>query len=143
MARHVKYSEFRDRIDIEAFEEAIGFAPLYRNGDNDVGYCLFPENHQHGDTTGKFAIHREKRVWNCFVCDGGDLVSLVMLVRNCDSGEAVDWLYQFAVGDTRTDDEFADYLVDMLSDEEQTKTRLPYFNKRVLERFSDVLAIQS
>ena len=134
----LKYSEFRDQLDIDAIEEAIGFEPLYESRGNDVGYCPFPENHTHGDTTGKFAIHRERKVWNCFVCGGGDLASLVMLLRNTEYDEAITWLFQFASGeDRRSDHEFVSYMVGLLSDEEKSQTMLPWFNPRVLDRFSD------
>jgi hypothetical protein len=63
--RRLRYSEFCERIDVDAFEEAIGWAPESQQGDNDVGFCLWPENHKNGDTTGKFGIHREKRIYNC------------------------------------------------------------------------------
>jgi CHC2 zinc finger len=134
----LRYSEFRNRIDIDAFEDAIGFIPLYERRGNDTGYCLFPENHKHGDTTGKFAIHREKKVWGCYVCGGGDLVSLVMLVKNMEYDDAITWLFQFASGvETQSDSDFVSYMVGLLDDKEKSKTMLPWFHPRVLERFND------
>lgn len=65
----LRYSEFQDRIDIDAFEEAIGFVPISSSRGNDTGHCVFPENHAHGDSTGKFAIHRDKKVYNCVTGD--------------------------------------------------------------------------
>lgn len=60
-----RYYDFVDDLDLEAFYDAIGFEPINHIKDNDIGYCLFPGNHANGDTTGKFAIHREKKVYNC------------------------------------------------------------------------------
>src|SRR4051812_48300346 len=61
----VKYSEFVDLLDVESLMSDIGFEPLHvDNRGNYVGYCLWPENHTNGDTTGKFAIHPEKKVYN-------------------------------------------------------------------------------
>ena len=79
MPNRVKYSQFVDRLDVNALCEAIGFEPEYEDArGNLVGYCIWPENHSHGDTTGKFAIHPEKKVYNCYVCGGGSLLSLIM-----------------------------------------------------------------
>jgi hypothetical protein len=64
-----RYSDFVNRIDLDAFEEAIGFDPFSNERGEDIGYCIFPEAHTHGDTSGKFAINREKRVWNCVTGD--------------------------------------------------------------------------
>lgn len=132
-----RYHDFAEDIDIDALEAAIGFEPFTHDRGNDIGYCLWPENHTHGDTTGKFAIHRDKGVYNCFVCGGGDLLSLAMELYDFDVDEATDWLLQFAQHDMRTDAEFTDYLLKMLGDVEERTSRMPYFNQRVLDRFKD------
>jgi hypothetical protein len=81
------YSEFAHQINLESFYEGIEWIPEWDDGKgNDVGFCPDPwELHKNGDTTGKFAIHRDKRVYNCWVCGGGSLLSLVMALK----GEAV------------------------------------------------------
>lgn len=130
------YSEFSERIDMDAFEAAIDFDVLERKGDNDIGHC--PDIwglHKNGDSTGKFAIHREKRVYNCWVCDGGSILSLVMEKFQWDVDEATEWLRQFAQGDMRTDGEFMDYYFELLEDSDRRVATMPYFNERVLERF--------
>lgn len=135
----LRYSEFKHRIDVDAFERAVGFEPLGDDGrGNDVGHCLFPQNHQHGDSTGKFAIHRDKLVYNCWVCGGGSLLSLAMELFDMDVDDATYWIYQFTQGtDDRTDIEFRDYLLEMLEDVEERDETMPYFNERVLERYTD------
>jgi len=137
----LRYSDFWDRIDIDAFEEGIGWSPEYQDGDNDIGFCVFPENHSHGDTTGKFAIHREKRVYNCWVCGGGSLLSLAMETQNMDVDEATTWLYTMVEGDRRDDREFIDDFLDAFNDVQVRTNTLPYFNDRVLERFNDPIAL--
>jgi hypothetical protein len=133
----LRYSQFWDRINIDAFEEAIGFNPEYQRGDNDVGFCLWPENHSHGDTTGKFAIHRELRLYNCYVCGGGDLLSLVMELHDVDQETATAWLYQFCEEDMRSDAAFVDDFMASFEDVQRRVDTLPYFNQRVLDQFSD------
>lgn len=133
----LRYSEFWHRINVDAFEEAIGFEVIEERNDNDVGYCLFPDNHANGDTTGKFGIHREKRVYNCFVCGGGDFLSLVVELRDCDVDEATEWLYQFCEDDTRSDDEFVDEFLASFEDVERRIETLPFFNERVLDKWMD------
>lgn len=136
MAR-IKYSDFSDRLDVGAIEDAIGFEVLETdfNG-NDVGHCLFPQNHSHGDTTGKFAIHPEGKVYNCWVCGGGSLLSLIMELYDLDSESAEDWLRPYAVGDERGDTEFVDDFLNLFAaDSEKRGTSLPYFNPRVLRQW--------
>jgi DNA primase len=130
-----RYSEFKYDLDLDAFYEAINFSVMYSDGPNDIGQCVFPQNHKNGDTTGKFAIHREKLVYNCFVCGGGSLLSLVMELYNLNVEGATSWLRQFAQGDTRDDLEFQNYLLAMLEDVEQRVESIPYFNARVLDQF--------
>lgn len=133
--RKLRYEDFADRINVDAFEEAIGFSPEYERNGNDVGYCLWPENHANGDTTGKFAIHREDKVYNCYVCGGGSLLSLAMETQDMDVEDAVHWLYQFCEEDMRSDSEFVDEFLSAFEDVQERISSLPYFNARVLERF--------
>lgn len=132
----VKYSQFADRIDVEELMSAIEFSPEYEDAHgNYVGYCMWPENHSHGDTTGKFAIHPEKKVYNCYVCGGGSLLSLVMELYSVDSESAEDYLRQFA-GDSRNDAEFVDqFLAAFANDAEQRVETMPFFNPRVIAKY--------
>jgi DNA primase len=136
MNRTHRYADFSEEIDLDALYSTIGFEVLDTDGLNDVGHCMFPENHSNGDTTGKFAIHREKKVYNCWVCGGGSLLSLVMEIQNCGTEAATDFLLQFAQHDMRSDAEFTDYLLDLLDDVEHRVERMPYFNDRVLKQFN-------
>ena len=132
----VKYSQFEDRIDVPELCNAIGFNPEYEdNRGNLVGYCLWPDNHANGDTTGKFAIHPEKKVYNCYVCGGGSLLSLVMELYSWDSETAEDYLRQFA-GDARDDVEFVeDFLNAFAKDAERRVETMPFYNPRVLAKY--------
>jgi hypothetical protein len=131
----VRYSEFKDQIDLDAFEEAIGFIPLSSDRGWDNGHCIWPENHAHGDTTGKFGIHRDRQTYNCFKCGGGSLLSLVMELYDFGTEQATEWLYKFAKGgSSRSDSEWRDHLLGLLDEEERVE-RMPFFNERVLERF--------
>lgn len=137
MSKRPRYHEFIDDIDLDAFYAEIGFDVLDSDDKgNDTGYCIFKDNHANGDTTGKFAIHREMKVYNCWVCGGGSLLSLVMELYDWDTETATDWLAQFAYHDTRSDAEFTQYLLEMLADVEQRVEKMPYFNPRVLEKFN-------
>ena len=135
--RHaLHYLKFADDLNVDAVEEALGFNVIDHHKGEDQGYCLFPENHSHGDTTGKMAINREKKVFHCWVCGGGSLLSLAMEVMDLDEEEATEWLYQFAHGDVRSDSEFLEDFIDLLNRYEAKRDdRLPFFNERVLQRF--------
>jgi DNA primase len=132
----VKYSQFEHRIDVDELISDLGFSPEYEdNRGNYVGYCMWPENHSNGDTTGKFAIHPDKKVYNCYVCGGGSLLSLVMELKSWDSETAEDYLRQFA-GDQRDDVEFLEgFLNAFAKDAENRAETLPFFNPRVLEKY--------
>lgn len=133
-----RYREFKYDIDIDAFESAIGFEPSEQRGNNDIGQC--PDVwglHKHGDTTGKFAIHRDERLYNCWVCGGGSILSLTMEMYEMDVDEATEWLRQFAIGDVRSDAEFVDDFLDLLEDTERRVATMPFFNERVLDKFND------
>jgi hypothetical protein len=135
MTTKLRYSDYAQRINVDALEEAIGFEVIRHDRGNDIGHCIFPENHKTGDSTGKFAIERDEKLYNCFVCGGGTLLSLAMESQNMDVDEATKWLYQFTHGEHQTDDEFVDDLILMLEDAEKRVETMPYFNQRVLERF--------
>jgi DNA primase len=139
--RMARYSEFAHRIDLAVFYDAIGFVPISHDRGEDRGHCLFPENHKNGDTSGKFAINRDKLVYNCWACGGGDLLSLTMQLYEWDVDEATEWLHQFTHSDLRTNDDFADELLLKLEDQDKkiVKEPMPYFNARVLERFDGPL----
>lgn len=136
MAQRRKYSRFADRIDVDAFEQAIGFDAVEGTGDEDTGYCFDWFNlHTHGDTTGKLSLNREKRVYNCWVCGGGSFLDLAMLQMDMDSEDATDWLYQF-VDSEESEDESADRLKGKLyKQEEREETVLPFFNPHALDRW--------
>lgn len=134
----LRYSHFADRIDVDALEEALGIDPIdHPNPNEDRCYCPLPWNsHSNGDTTGKFSINRDKKVYNCWVCGGGSLLDLAMAIRNEDMEPATKWLHQFASHD-ETDEEFLDELDRLLADPADRQPTMPYFNDRALDRFSD------
>lgn len=136
-----KYSNFATRIDVDAFEEAISYEVLYQKENSkseleDIGHCPDPwEMHKTGDSTGKFAINREKRMYNCWVCGGGTLLSLAMAVNDFDEQEALEWLYQFTKVEEQTDDDFVSEIEAILHIEKKSKPVWPYFNANVTNKW--------
>lgn len=135
MPREQRYSEFFHLIDVDAFEEAIDFEYIETDANgNDVGHCPDPWGmHKNGDTTGKFAIHREKKVFNCWVCGGGTLLSLAMALWDLAEPDAVARLWQLAA--EPTDERFEEEIDDLLRDERRREPIAPWFNEHVLDRF--------
>jgi DNA primase len=134
----LRYQNFVNRIDIDALEQYIGFEPLRHHNGNDIGYCIWPENHSHGDTTGKFSIHRDKKVYGCWVCGGGSLLSLIMEYEKCDMDTATEILYRFTRNSEETQESIRERLKAQLHSQNEPppkKTPLPYFNPRVLDQF--------
>lgn len=142
MGRH-RYSDFSSRIDVDAFEEAIDFQFIENDGKgNDVGYCPDVWSlHKNGDQTGKFAIHREKRVYNCWVCGGGTLLSLAMDLKGFSEDEAIDWLQQFLT--EQSDEAFESEIDVLLLDERRRDPILPWFNDKVLLKWEEHIAEQA
>lgn len=133
--RERHYSEYSPRIDVDEFEESIEFQFIEEDGKgNDVGYCPDPWGmHKHGDSTGKFAIHREKKVFNCWVCGGGTLLSLGMAVWDMSEDEAINKLLKMC-GEP-SDERFEDEIEQLLREDETKRHRnLPYFNEHVLDQ---------
>jgi len=137
----IKYSEFVKTLDVDAFENAIGFEPIGQNPDGEnYGQCPDPWGlHKHGDRTGKFSINRNKKVFNCFVCGGGTLVSLSMAIRDCSEDDAVNWLRQFVSKSDQTNEGFyeeIDNILDVVT-RRQEKEALPWFNNNVLLKWKE------
>jgi DNA primase len=129
------YFDIVQDIDVDEFENAIGFEPMGHNeSGEDWGQCPDPWSlHKHGDRTGKFAINREKKVYNCFVCGGGNLLSLTMAIRNCEESEAVEWLRQFASKAFQSDEDFLNEIDRlMVQKDREEESALPWFNANVL-----------
>jgi DNA primase len=134
MGAKLRYSDFGHRVDIDELVDALGL-DLREDGAELRGHCPLPYGaHKNGDTTGKFSINREKRIYGCWVCGGGNLLDLVMAMQDLDPEPATKWMYQFA-NHEETDEEFMDELDRLLSDPAEQVTPIPYFNERVLDRF--------
>lgn len=130
----LRYGEFESLIDLDQLYEVVGFSPERTQGSWDQGYCIFPDNHANGDTTGKFGINRDERIYNCWVCGGGDLLSLAMeLHPEFNVDDATHWLHQFTRG--VSEDKFLDEFEKDLADVEKRAATLPYFNERILDKW--------
>jgi len=133
-----QYLEIIKTLDIDDFENAIGFEPNGRTDHGeDWGHCPDPwRMHRHGDRTGKFSINRDKKVFNCFVCGGGTLLSLTMAIRDCTEDQAIEWLWQFSSKANQTNEGFIDEIDKILSIPEKEETlSLPWFNQNVLTQW--------
>jgi len=133
--RELRYSQYVDDIDLDALYDALGWTPFENRRGEDVGHC--PDlwgMHKHGDTTGKFAINRDKKVFHCWVCGGGNLLSLVMEWEHFDMEEATEWLYQFAQGG-RTGEVMKDIDALYARLQEHRADTIPHFNVHVLDQF--------
>ena len=131
----MNYHDIVDDIDIDEFELAIGFEPMGNNeSGEDYGRCPDPWGlHKHGDTTGKFSINRHKKVYNCFVCGGGTLLTLTMAIYDYDKDEATKWLAQFVSRAYQSNENFIEEIDRMFVKRAPKKENvLPYFNDKVL-----------
>jgi DNA primase len=135
VSNKLRYSDFAHRIDIDALVNELGIDFIEDDGVEMRAFCPLPYNaHTNGDTTGKFSLNRDKRIYGCWVCGGGNLLSLAMSMKDLDPEPATKWLYQFASHE-ETDEEFEEHLAELLSDPEDRQPIIPYFNERVLEKW--------
>ncbi|WP_028058397.1 toprim domain-containing protein [Candidatus Solirubrobacter pratensis] len=143
-----RYKDFASRIDVEEVILALGILEEREEGRNKhgepeyVGQCPDPWSlHSNGDTTGKFALNPGRKVYNCWVCGGGSLLSLTMAMLDLDPDEATDWLIQYAdenreVSDERFLDEIDSLLAQLTPSRKQDET-LPYYNANILRKWED------
>ena len=136
VASHLKWDDIYPRIDWEKLYDELGWEPIYTRGDEDKGYCLMPQNHTHGDSTGKLAINRAKGLYNCWVCGGGTVVQLVSAVRSLSAQDSLKYLSQFVDSSTKeSTDEFTTRVARLLAKETESPRRVspPVFNPNVLK----------
>ncbi len=141
-----RYRDFSPRIDVEAFLRDNGVLEDFDLRTNKqgqvemVGQCPDPWSlHKHGDTTGKFAVNVDKKVYNCFVCGGGSLLSLAMAVRDEPVEVATEHLRIYA-GDERakSDDQWANdmyAMLDQLVAQPEPTDTMPWFNRHDLSKY--------
>jgi DNA primase len=122
------------RIDYDLLYADLDWEPVQSNGPEDKGYCFYPwQMHKHGDTTGKLAINRDKGVYNCWVCGGGTLPTLISALKDCSYEDAVAYLFSFAASDKASPQEFYEKVAGLLEPVKIVEKTLPYFNPDVLE----------
>lgn len=124
-------------LDWDALYIDLGWEPREVSGPEDKGYCLDPwQMHKNGDTTGKLAINRDKGVYNCWVCGGGTIVSLVMEVKQISYREAVRYLSRFVNAfHKESEADFRERVEHLLADTKQEKKPTPIFNATVLDQW--------
>lgn len=127
-----RYSDFAQRLNVEALLDDLGFEQKYEKDDELVGHCFDPWGlHKNGDTTGKLGVNTEKKVYNCWVCGGGSLLDLVMAVKGVPEEDGIDYLYSF-VESNQSDDSFLSDIDRILSEAKREQKALPFFNENVL-----------
>lgn len=135
--RSLRWSDLVQGIDYEALYQDLNWVPLSSTGPEDKGYCLDPwKIHKNGDRTGKLAINRDKGVYNCWVCGGGTIHSLIMEVKSLDHDEALTYLTRFVNAHYKeSSSEFYARVSRLLSDGEDTDRPFPIFNFRVIDKW--------
>lgn len=137
-SRKLRYSELAQFIDYDALYADLGWEPQSSHNQEDKGYCLMPGNHKSGDSTGKLAINRDKGVYNCWVCGGGTMLSLVMELKGLDEQDGIQYLSRFINAyQKESAEDFYARIARMIQDPEPEDKPLPHFNERVLDRFED------
>jgi hypothetical protein len=145
MRREHRYKDFAPRIDVDALLADHNLLLDYHEKENKrgeieyVGQCPDPWGlHKHGDTTGKFALNVDKKVYNCFVCGGGSLMALTMAVLDLDADAAIDVLLSYADDTKKTDTQWMDdidRILGQLGQDPFEEEVLPYFNVHLLDKW--------
>jgi hypothetical protein len=122
------------RIDYDLLYADLDWEPVQSNGPEDKGYCFDPwQMHKHGDTTGKLAINRDKGVYNCWVCGGGTLPTLVAAVKGVTYEEARAYILSYGSPSKASPQEFYQKVAGLLEHEEPVRESRPRFNSAVIE----------
>lgn len=136
--RSLRYNDFQSQIDYDLLYADLEWEPQHSSGAEDKGFCLDPwQMHKNGDTTGKLAINRDKGVYNCWVCGGGTILSLVMEVKGLTDKEATAYLYEFTRKDKVSPQEFYEKVQRLLTVEEKVSKPFPHFNNKVVDQWVD------
>lgn len=88
---HLKYH--LDPMDII---EGLGLDYSHESGNWLMCHCPFTNNHSNGDQNASFGLNKDSLNYNCFVCGGGSLISLVMWQLGKSHAEAVSWLNEMS-----------------------------------------------
>lgn len=134
-----KWDDIYPRLDWEKLYDDLGWEVKYSRGDEDKGYCLLPQNHTHGDRTGKLAINRAKGVYNCWVCGGGTVASLVATIRGDNLTNTLKYLSQFVDSSMKeSTDEFTTRIARLLDEEAEVSRSVssPVFNTSILANWN-------
>lgn len=133
----IDWRQFYSGLDYDALYADLGWSPTTTIGSEDKGYCLDPwKFHKHGDRTGKLAINRDKGVYNCWVCGGGTILSLVMEVKGFEYEGAIEYLTRYITAYTKeSSDEFQVRVAKLLAYGKHVDRPIPIFNSRVLDRY--------
>lgn len=139
--RKIDWFAFYDSVDFDALYINLGWTPVSNTGTEDKGYCLDPwKLHKHGDRTGKLAINRAKGVYNCWVCGGGTILTLIMEVKGLDFDGAIEYLSRFINAfHKESTEEFHARISRLLDNVKNVNRPLPVFNDQVLTKFTDAV----
>lgn len=92
-------------------------------------------NHSHGDRNPSMQVNEDKLVWNCFVCGGGDITRLVMIVTNCTEEEAITWLEEHSDLAPSAPDVFSDEIERILAKHQEQLEPLPNYPPDLLFQY--------
>jgi DNA primase len=74
-------------IDVENLIDQLSIGPFTRAGDELTMSCPLP-SHGGVDNNPSFSINESKKVYNCFICGGGDLADLVAKLKGVSRDNA-------------------------------------------------------
>lgn len=131
----INWTEFYQALDFDALYQDLDWEPL-PIGIEDKGQCLDPwKLHKNGDRTGKLAINRKKGVYNCWVCGGGTVLTLVMEVKGLNHDEGIEYLSRFIGFSEESIEEFHARISRLLNYAKTSDVPPPIFNKKIIGRW--------
>lgn len=136
----VDWEDIKDSIDFGDVVNGLGVSLLEQKGHEHSAHCPLP-SHPGADRSPSFWVNDRKLVYNCFVCGGGDLPSLVQEVEGLDYEAAIDWLIPFSEYEADDDMAFVEQIVKTLNKRpEPRKPRhpvVPWFPMKAIDRYLD------
>jgi hypothetical protein len=136
----MKYADFYKEIDVEALESDLGLEAMDVKHSESRHRCPLPYGkHSNDDRTGKFYINRDLKVYNCWVCGGGSILSLVCELRGWTPEQSVEYLWSFTRPRNQTNEDFQEEIHSVLAfEDEDREFVMPHYSERVLDKYLDV-----
>lgn len=123
----IDYSHLIGRLDVESLMDDLGIEFGFRHSENQLMFhCPNLEgNHRNGDANPSFGFKKDRLVFNCFVCGGGNIIDLIRMMNPGFSQEnALQYAETYADFNISQED-FVNKIQTILHPSDEVETYMP------------------